>query len=191
MQLLEIVHSTAHQSAAKMLVALKLRYWWPSIRRDIIQYVSRCINCNSNRAPNPKRKAEMQLFVANSRFELDHLDITGGGNVPKTERGNKYILVILDHFTRYCEAIPLANQQAETIANVFFENWIMRYGAPMRVHTDQGANFESTLFSELCAKLHIQKSRTMAYHPQSNGTVERLNRTLISMLRTCVCDHPK
>jgi hypothetical protein len=61
----------------------------------------------------------------------------------------------------------------------------------MCAHTDQSASFESTLFSELCVKLHIQKSRTMAYHPQSYGAVERLNRTLISMLRTCVCDHTK
>jgi hypothetical protein len=63
--LLEMVHSSAHQSAAKMLEALKLPYWWPSIRRDILQYVSLCVNCNRNRAPNPKRKAEMQLFIAN------------------------------------------------------------------------------------------------------------------------------
>jgi transposase InsO family protein len=161
------------------------------MRRDILQHVSHCVSCDRNRAPNPKRKAEMQLLIANSRFDLVYLDITGGGNIPKTERGNKYIPVLVDHFARYCEAIPLANQQAETIANVFFENWIMRYGAPMRVHADQGANFESTLFSELCAKLHVQKSRTMAYHPRSNGTVERLNRTLISMLRTCACGNPK
>ena len=104
------------------------------------------------------------------------------GPLPKTRRGNKYILVISDYFTRWAEAIGLPNQEATTVAQALMSEWICRYGAPESIHTDQGRNFESNLFSELCSLLDIHKTRTTPYYPQSDGLVERLNRTLRQLL---------
>jgi transposase InsO family protein len=142
--------------------------------------------------PVPSRKAPLQLLPAASRLELVHMDLLGGGSSwTKSARGNRYILVVVDHFSRYyCVAVPVQTQAAESVADAFFQNWVMRFGCPVRVHTDQGANFESSLFAELCLRCHVAKDRTLANHPQSNGACERLNRTLLHLLETSAYDCP-
>ena len=80
--------------------------------------------------------------------------------------------MITDYFTCWVEAFPMPNQEAPTVAKVLVEEWICRYGAPNSIHSDQGKNFESHLFSEICHLLGIHKTRTTPYHPQSDGLVE-------------------
>jgi transposase InsO family protein len=119
------------------------------------------------------------------------MDLVGGGATrQKSMRGNRYTLVIVDHFSRYCAAVALQTQGAEAVAAASLQNWIMRFGCPMHVDTDQGANFESSLFAELCHRCHIAKSRTLAYHAQSNGARERPNRTLLRVFEAKVYEHP-
>ncbi len=81
-------------------------------------------------------------------------------------------------------AIPTKNQTAKTTAEAFFNNFVVHYGLPSRIHSDQGANFESELIREMCELTGMKKSRTTIYHPMSNGMTERFNRTLIGMLGT-------
>ena len=94
------------------------------------------------------------------------------------------ITVITDHFTRFAVAIPTKDQTAKTTAEAFFNEFVEHYGLPAKIPTDQGANFQSELFSHLCLLTGMEKSRTSPYHPMGNGLTERFNRTLISMLRT-------
>ena len=103
-----------------------------------------------------------------------------------TQRKNSYILVIGDYFTRWMEAIPLPSQKAEEIAKVLVHEFIAKFGAPLQLHTDQGKNFESVLFKEVCRLLEIKKTRTTPYHPSSNGLVERFNRTLAKMMKSFI-----
>lgn len=98
--------------------------------------------------------------------------------------GQQNILIITDHFTRYAQVIPTRNQTAQTTAEVLFNNYIVHYGIPERLHSDQGANFESKVIEELCRMTGITKSCTTSYHPQSNGMCKRFNRTLLNMLGT-------
>ena len=104
------------------------------------------------------------------------------GPLPQTDRDNRYILVIGDYFTKWTEAYAIPNQEAATIAAVFVEQFVCRYGVPMQLHTDQGRDFESHLFKEICNLLAIDKTRTSALHPQSDGMIERANRTIEGML---------
>ena len=83
----------------------------------------------------------------------------------------------------------MPNMLASTVAGLFFNGWICRYGAPAALHTDQGSQFESRLFQSLCTMLDITKTRTTPYHPQSDGMVERFNRTLEAMIATSISDH--
>ena len=93
-------------------------------------------------------------------------------------------MVITDHFTRYAQAFPTRNQLAKTTATVLFENFIVHYGFPARLHSDQGRNFESSVIKELCNLAGVEKSRTTPYDPMGNGMVERFNQTLLNMLGT-------
>ena len=104
------------------------------------------------------------------------------GPFPKSANGNKYILVVSDYFTRWAEAFPIPNQEALTVARVFVNEYVCRYGVPVQLHTDEGRNFESKIVEEMCKILEIDKTRTSPYHPQSDGIVERFNRTLEAML---------
>ena len=108
------------------------------------------------------------------------------GPLPETPRGNRYILVIGDYFTKWKEAFPLKDTEALTIARVFVNEFVCRFGVPDSVHTDQGKNFEAKTIKEICTLLDIKKTRTTAYHPQSDGFVERFNRTLLGMLSMAV-----
>ena len=119
------------------------------------------------------------VYVCNP-MEKIALDILGP--LPVTEAENRYVVVISDNFTCWSEAFPLPNQEATTVAKKLTEDWIFRFGAPYSIHTDQGRNFESKLFAELCELLDVRKTRTSPYHPQSDGLVERLNRTILMML---------
>ena len=113
------------------------------------------------------------------------------GPFPKSDQGKKYVLIISDYFTRWTEAYPISNQEAVTIAETLVKEYICRYGVPQYLHTDQGRNFESKLMKEVCELLGIKKTRTSPYHPQSDGMVERFNRTLEAMLSKYVSDNQR
>ena len=93
-------------------------------------------------------------------------------------QGNKYILLIGDQFSKWYEAIALPNQVAKTVSRAFVEYWIVRFGCPINLHSDQGSNFISKLFRSLCSKLGVQKTSETSYHTQGNAMIERTNRTL-------------
>ena len=111
-------------------------------------------------------------------------------SLEKSKGGFEKVLVITDHFSRYAQAIPTRIETAKSTARVLFDHYIVHYGLLARIHSDQGANFESNLIKELCKIAGVEKSRTTPYHPMGNGQVERFNQTLLQMLGTLE-DHQK
>ncbi|GBL72304.1 hypothetical protein AVEN_115259-1 [Araneus ventricosus] len=99
------------------------------------------------------------------------LDILGP--FPVTTKGNRYVLVLMDYFTKWPEAISISRQKATTVAEDLVRSWISCYGVPMILHLDQGTNFNSALFTELYKLLGILKTRTITLHPETDGMVER------------------
>ena len=117
------------------------------------------------------------------------VDITGPH--PVSSRGYHYIMTVIDHYSRWAEAYPIRNQEAATVARMLMDQWIPRFGCPKQLLTDQGPCFEAALFRDLCRLMQIDKIRTSPYKPSTNGTVERLHRTLNSMLGKVVAQNQK
>jgi hypothetical protein len=116
-------------------------------------------------------RSPLQHCPAYQPLECIVIDIMGP--LPITENGNEYIMVIGDYFTKWKESFALRDHTAQTVADVLITEFICRFGTPRRIHTDQGREFESNLFSELNLTLGISKTRTTPYRPQSDGMVER------------------
>ena len=137
----------------------------------------------SSSSPDP-----LQSVTAGYPGQLVAMDLVGP--LPVSDQNNRYILVCIDYFTRWPEAYALPDMTAPTVAKAFVHGWVSRFGVPDRIHTDQGPQFESKLFADLCTLLDVRKSRTTPYHPAGDGLVERMNRTLITTLRSYGHDHP-
>jgi transposase InsO family protein len=123
----------------------------------------------------------MKHLTASQPMELVSVDFLG---LEEYKGKFQNVLVITDVFTKYAWAIPTRNQTAVTTARVLFDQFLVHYGFPRKLHSDQGRQFEGRLIHELCKLTGTSKSRTTPYHPMGNAVTERFNRTLISMLRT-------
>lgn len=156
------------------------RFFWPGMTADIERHVKQCGRC-LRRKSKTNMKAPLVNIVTTYPLELICMDYM---TLEPSKGGTSNILVITDHFTKFAMAIPTRNQTAATTANAFYENFILNYGIPTKIHSDQGANFQSELLREVCRLTGIEQSRTSIYHPMGNGQTERFNRTLLAMLGT-------
>lgn len=134
--------------------------------------------CSFYEGLSDQKNASEELHSTMDRIQLDVC-----GPFPLSDSGNKFILVIIDQFTKWVEAFPIPSEDSETTAKRLVFDFISRFGFPSEVHTDQGQNFQNNLFREVCRLLGIAQSRTTPYHPSSNGQVERFNRTLLQTIR--------
>src|SRR5262245_20589098 len=122
------------------------RFIWPGLRRDVTQWVAECQRCQHTKSGRSFQHPPLP-FMVHDRFNTVHIDIVGP--LPVSSRGHQYLLTLVDHFTRWIEAVPIANISAECCAEKFMEHWVSRYGTPAIVVSDQGRQFESTLFTSL------------------------------------------
>ena len=131
------------------------------------------------------------MITYNVGAPLERVALDVLGPLPTTERGNKYILVIADYFTKWTESYSIPDQEAVTVATKLVEEFVSRFGVPRQLHSDQGRNFESAVFTQMCSLLSIDKTRTTALHPQYHGMVERFKQTLEAMLSKLVDQNQK
>lgn len=169
-----------HLGRDRTLSLVRDRFYWPRMTTDVEERIRACGRCLKRRGPTNQR-AELVSIQTTQPLELVCMDFL---TLEMSKGGYQNILVITDHFTRYSQAIPTKNQTAKTTADALFNFFIVHYGFPKRLHSDQGANFESKIIKELCEVTGMEKSRTTPFHPMGNGSCERFNRTLLNMLGT-------
>ena len=178
---------SGHFGVKKTYARLAQRAYWVGMRQDAKEWVKACEVCRAKMGPHRRGVAPLQLYQVGAPMERIAVDIAGP--FPTTERGNRFILVVMDYFTKWPEAFPLPNHEATTVAEVLVTEVFARFGVPWELHSDQGREFESCVFREWCQLLGIRKTRTTPLHPQSDGMVERFNRTLVQQLaKYCAAD---
>jgi hypothetical protein len=177
-----------HYSGQKTKERAQKRFWWPFMSRDCENYIQGCARCNTSKRNRRSPRARLGEYHVGVPLERVHIDILGP--FPVSRRGSRYILMIVDQFTKWLECLVIPDLTALTVASAFVDQFIARLGCPLQIHTDQGTNFESDLFQAICLALQIAKTRTTPYHPSSNGQVERMNSTLLGMVRCFVDKDP-
>ena len=178
---------SGHLGLKRTLLKAKERYFWPHMTTQLQDFVKNCQVCAQIKLDPNHIKAPLQSITVNEPFIFWAMDYMGP--LPETTQGNKHLLVIMDHFTKWCEVFPTKDQKARTVAEILVSKVFSRFGPPTVIHSDQGRNFESNLMHEICCLMGVHKSRTSAYHPQCDGLVERQNRTLQDMLTSYVSKH--
>ena len=156
------------------------RFVWPGVRADVRRWARTCLQCQRSKIHRHTNAPQATFLTPETRFDRVHIDLVGP--LPPSN-GYQYLLTCVDRFTRWPEAIPLVDSTAETVAQAFVQGWIARFGTPSTVTTDRGRQFESNLWRAFTQLLGTKHLHTTAYHPASNGLVERLHRQLKSALK--------
>ena len=169
-----------HLGRDRSIELLRERFYWPGMYRDLVQYINTCGRC-IRRKTHPNQRAPLVNITTTQPMEMICIDYL---KLERSKGGFENILIVTDHFTKYAQAFPTINQTANTTAKTLYEKFMIHYGFPAKIHSDQGRNFESDVIKALCKLVGIKKTRTTCYHPQGNGNCERFNRTLMDMLGT-------
>ena len=170
-----------HLGAERVLQLARKRVYWPRMQTDIEEYTQKRCRCLAQRRTRQQPVAPLVSIHSTTPMELVAIDYL---HLDKSSSGHEYILLIVDHFTRFAQAYPTKNKSATTAAKHLYNDFILRFGIPARIMHDQGKEFENSLFQNLERFSGVTKTRTTPYHPQTNGSVERMNSTLLQMLRT-------
>lgn len=178
-----------HGGVQVTLERLKKFAFWPGMSKDVPKYVkscSVCLKCKPMRdVPAPLRR----FPGVREKFERIHLDLVGP--LPVTNEGAKYVLTVIDVLTRFLIAVPIRNKEAREVAQAFITHVVSIHGVPKHVITDGGGEFINEVFKDICGLLQINRHTTTPFHPSSNGLVERVNGTIMQILRSMTYDNPK
>ena len=179
-QVFETIHNLAHPGRKATVKLVAKKFVWHGVKKQVNRWTKECITCQASKIQSHVRSQVLQIPVPAKRFSHIHIDLVGP--LPTSE-GFTHLLTIIDRTTRWPEAIPLAQTSTSDCARALIGHWIARFGVPMDMSSDRGPQFTSALWTEIAHQLGIQIHRTTAYHPQSNGLVERFHRTLKAALK--------
>ncbi len=164
----------------RMVALARERFFWPKMRQEMEHYVTQVCLCVKWKKPNRVTRTPIQNVVTSAPFEMISIDYV---HLEKSRGGEKYIRVVVDHFTKYAQAYATKEKSGKAAARKLFDDFIMRFGFPSKIHHDQGKEFDNNLFHKLQGYSGICHSHISPYHPQAHPA-ERFNRTLLSMVRT-------
>jgi len=191
-RVLKMAHDTVmsgHQGRKKTRDRVWREFWWPGLNADVTRFCRSCDICQRTVAKGRVINVPLgKMPITDTPF--DRVADIIGLIYPATDRGNRYVLTMVDYATRYPEAVPLKNIHAETVAEALL-NMFTRVGVPREILSDQGSQFLSAVMKEMCILLSLKQLVTTPYHPMCNGLVEKFNGTLKTMLRHMCAEKPR
>jgi hypothetical protein len=182
--LLKIYHSNSlsgHFGIQRTYLKLKNRFWWPDMKSSIVRYVKSCLLCQQHNIERIKKPGRLcPVETPEGPFQLIGIDFCGPFKC--TPRENRFVLCITDYFTRWVTAVALPDCTAQTTAQTIFNEYVCKFGVPLSILSDQGTHFNNQLMESMAQLLGYNHIFATAYHPQSNGMVERFNATFVPQL---------
>lgn len=177
--------TAGHLGRDKTAKKILERYWWPGVRTDVAKYTASCVKCQSRKTTNPTINCGVQpVPLPETPFEImgiDHL-----GPFPCTPDGNKYVLVAIDYLSKWVELRPVPNTAVDHVVQFLRQQVILRHGVPRVLVSDRASCFLSRQFVKEMELHGIHHAQAAPYHPQTNGLVERANRTISGILASYV-----
>ena len=181
--------TAGHLGYNKTVGKVKQNFYWYKLKESVHNWVRRCAKCGARKSPSKKYRAALGTYNVGAPMDRVATDILGP--FPVSDRGNRYVLLVCDQFTKWTEAYAIPDYKAHTVAAKLVDEFFSRFGPSLELHSDQGSTYESVLFKEVCKLLDIHKTRTTPFHPSSNGMVERFNRTLLDMIAMYIDENQK
>eukprot|EP00253_Pinus_taeda_P020845 PITA_20845 len=185
-----ISHYTGHPGYQKMVTVLKKEYYWPGMKKQVVEYLARCLECQQIKAEHQHPVGLLQpLPIPEWKWETISMDFIT--RLPRTKKGNDSIMVVVDKLSKEAHFIRVqSTYKAVQIAHLFMQNVFRLHGLPKVIISDRDVKFTSTFWRKLFAELGTQLNFSTAYHPQTDGQTERVNHVLEDMLRAYVMLKP-
>ncbi|XP_006813839.1 uncharacterized protein LOC100372062 [Saccoglossus kowalevskii] len=192
-EILRIAHSipvAGHLGIRKTDARIMAHFYWPKLHRDVVDYCKTCHTCQVVGKPQPAIKPAPLVPIPAFGEPFSKVLVDCVGPLPRTKTGFRFMLTIMDMATRYPEVVPLKTITAKVVVEALV-HFFRRYGLPKEIQSDQGSNFMSGLFQEVMHQLGVSQLKSSAYHPQSQGALERYHQTLKNMLRSYCTECPE
>ncbi|KAL0544922.1 hypothetical protein IC582_020052 [Cucumis melo] len=192
-ELLSEAHSSPfsmHPGSTKIYQDLKRVYWWRNMKREVAEFVSKCLVCQQVKAPRQKPAGLLQpLSVPEWKWENVSMDFITG--LPRTQRGFTVIWVVVDRLTKLVHFVPgKSTFTASKWAQLYMSEIVRLHGVPVSIVSDRDARFTSKFWKGLQTAMGTRLDFSTAFHPQTDGQTERLNQVLEDMLRACALEFP-
>ena len=186
-KIIEKVHSApfrGHLGQRKTLRILNERFYRPYLQKNILDYIRACDICQKIKVVGSEARTNLQPILPERTNQLVSTDFAGP--FKESEAGNKYLIVIVDCFSKFLVSVPLPNKEAKTAAQALLNNWCWTFGLPERILSDLGGEYDSSIWDATCDLLDIERTHTTPYHPQADGQSEKAVQQIKRMIRAHV-----
>ncbi len=187
-QVLSLIHDVplaGHPGREKTLAAARRRYYWPTLHVDVESHVAQCLSCAQYKGTLKGSAPMLQYPLPEFPWDIVSIDLL---QLPQSQYGSRYLLVCVDHLTRYVVLAPLKDKTVIQVAHALVTHLFCPFSTLRVMLSDHGTEFKNAVVAEICSQFGITQTITAGYHPAANGLVERANRKILEVLRPIVND---
>lgn len=170
-----------HAALDRCYVLIRTRFFWERLYSDVAEFIATCEECQCSKRSTHLIRAPLHPLPIENCFGRFQIDIAGP--LPKTTRGNRYMLLVMESLTRWPECFGIPDMKGSTVATILYEQVFTRLGPPLSLLSDRGGSFTSSVVTELCKLFNVKRTLTSSYRPQTNSLIERQWSTIYQSLR--------